>query len=160
MRVSKANEYVVRASLFEATFNPDSCANYGACGSLDFFDPATMVQVDMEVEQLDKLAKLRCTQKGTIYVRDMTTLKVVALRDTLYIQSWSEPVYSEGQLDRLGFKATTNEGVRVFSDQDGVPYIVATMGLHYLYYSSFEILPVDIARQLLAEQPSPSLSQW
>ena len=51
MRVSKANEYVVRASLFEATFNPDSCANYGACGNLDFFDPATMVQVDMEVEQ-------------------------------------------------------------------------------------------------------------
>ena len=106
----------------KAKFNPDSCANYGACGSLEFFDESTLVRVDLEVEQLDKLAKLRCTRKGTVYVRDRTTRKVVPLEDTLFIPSCSEPVFSEGQLDRQGFRATTNEGVRIFADQGGVPF--------------------------------------
>ena len=72
----------------------------------------------------------------------------------------SEPVFSEGQLDRQGYKATSNEGVRIFADQEGVPYIVAAMGEHYLYYADFDVLPVVEARRLIALQRAPVLSAW
>ena len=63
-------------------------------------------------------------------------------------------------MDRQGYRATSNEGVRIFADQEGVPYIVAAMGEHYLYYAGFDVLSVVEARRLNALQRAPVLSAW
>jgi hypothetical protein len=45
--------------------------------------------------------------------------------NTWYLPQAAAPIFSEGGLDRRGFRSEVLDGVKTFSDQKGEPWVVA-----------------------------------